>query len=189
MKKALAIFCLVLPIFAFCQTDTVDLKRAKPRLLWSRSVLNTLLTGYNYQKTEDTSAETQVKRHFAEIGFHRTTVSSGYHGPMTFTYGGSVLAALDKSNIVGFRAGVWTSYFLEIGLSATYYTDFKQGNLKITPEIGFGAAGLKLAVGYNIPTFRNKDFEALRYADTQLCINYLIKLRRVKHEEHFDYFR
>jgi hypothetical protein len=185
MKKILAICCLLFPVFAFSQTDSMSVKPTKPRLLWSREVSNTLLTGYNYQTSDDTSASRKVKRNFLEVGFHRTLIASNRHGPATFTYGGSVLAALDKSKIVGFRASAWTSGLIEFGLSTTYYTNFKQGNLKITPELGFGAAGFKLAVGYNIPTFRNKDFDALRYANTQFSINYLIKLKRIKYDARY----
>jgi hypothetical protein len=182
MKKILVICCLLLPVVAFCQKDSVTTKPLKPRLLWSWEASKNLLVGYNYQTNDDTNVSRNVKRHFLEAGFHRTNISFNRHGPATFTYGGSVLAALDKNKIVGFRAGAWLGGLLEFGLSMTYYTDFKRGNLKITPELGLGANRFKLAAGYNIPTFRNKDFDALRYATTQFSLNYLIRIKRISYD-------
>jgi hypothetical protein len=60
--------------------------------------------------------------------------------------------------------------FAAAGLSMVYYTDFKKGNLKIRPELGFGMGRFALLIGYNIPTIENKSFDELRRQNMQVAI-------------------
>jgi hypothetical protein len=62
----------------------------------------------------------------------------------------------------------------------TYFTNFKQGNLKITPQLGVGMGGFRAVAGYNIPTFFNKDFAGLRYSAGQISISYLLPIKTIK---------
>ena len=183
MNKILRLLFILLSVQSYSQnniikTDTIKYD-SRLKSIWRHEISNTLLIGTNYQGN-DTSSEKKASRWYGELGYHKTSINYGRHGPSMITYGISTLISLDKDKIVGFRAGVWTSYLLAAGLHITYYTNFRKGNLKITPELGFGLGGLKLAVGYNIPTFRNKDFESLRYANLQATINYLIKIKTIK---------
>lgn len=183
MYKILKLFFLFLCVQSYGQNNIIRIDTIKYdsrlKYIWRHEVSNTLLIGTNYQEN-DTSSAKKVSRWYGELGYHKTSINYGRHGPSMITYGISTLISLDKDKIVGFRAGVWTSYLLAAGLHITYYTNFRKGNLKITPEVGFGLGGLKLAVGYNIPTFRNKDYDALRYANLQATINYLIKIKTIK---------
>ena len=183
MIKILKLLFLLLSIQSHSQNNLIKIDtikyESKLKAIWRNEISNTLLIGTNYQGN-DTSSTKKVSRWYGEFGYHKTSIYYGRHGPSMLTYGISTLISLDKDKIVGFRAGVWTSYLFAAGLHITYYTNFRKGNLKITPEVGFGLGGLKLAVGYNIPTFRNKDYDALRYANLQATINYLIKIKTIK---------
>jgi hypothetical protein len=165
----------------FSQKDST---RGWLRHLFYYDVSTKLLVGVNNLGNggSDTTA-IYPKGWLAEIGIHKTTSSAGMHGPTTLTYGASVLMNLGKDKLYGLRLGVCMSYLLEVGISATYYTDFNKGNLKITPEIGVGISGVKFAVGYNIPTISNKDFDIMKCADAVITINALIKLKTIKHEQ------
>ena len=183
MIKILKLLFLLLSIQSYSQNNLIKIDtikyESKLKAIWRNEISNTLLIGTNYQGN-DTSSTKKVSRCYGEFGYHKTSIYYGRHGPSMLTYGISTLISLDKDKIVGFRAGVWTSYLFAAGLHITYYTNFRKGNLRVTPELGFGLGGLKFAVGYNIPTFRNKDFESLRYANLQATINYLIKIRTIK---------
>jgi hypothetical protein len=176
-NKIVAIIFSMLPLFAHSQRDSLN------RFMIGKEVNRTLLIGASHQVS---SSLTEQNRWFMEVGLHKTSLFHSRHGPAMYTYGASVLAGMDKNDkIIGFQVGACTSYFYLLGLNMTYYTNFKQGNFKITPELGVGLAGLKLAVGFNIPTFANKDFMALRHADTQFIFSYLVKIKTIKDEKRF----
>jgi hypothetical protein len=154
------------------------------RNLFYYDVSTKLLIGLNNLGNggSDTTA-IYPKGWLAEIGIHKTSTNANRHGPTTLTYGASVLMNLGKDKLYGLRLGMSMSYLMNAGISMTYYTDFNKGNLKITPELGFGIGGVKFAFGYNIPTFGNKDFDIMKRANAVFTFNALIKLKTIKHEE------
>ncbi len=170
------IFLLLSNIKIFSQKDSmVDNKR----YIFYKDVSIKWLIGINQLGNGSDSAASYPKYWLAEIGIHKTKTFAGHHGPTTLTYGASTLINLGKDKLYGFRVGAWTSYLLAVGVSMTYYTDFKKGNLKITPEFGFGIGGFKLAAGYNISTIGNKDFSIIEPANVVITINALIKLKTI----------
>jgi hypothetical protein len=143
-----------------------------------------LLVGANFQGS--TREEHQdISRKYVEVGLHRTlTDYRGRHPPIALTYGLSTEILLDPDPIYGFKVSGWaTAMLFVLGASTVYYTDFEKGNLRIRPEFGVGMHPFKLTVGYNIPTFWNKEFERMRYADLQVTLNLLLKLKTIKKEE------
>ncbi len=139
-----------------------------------------LLLGINLQGSTQVNPEKSLK--YLKIGLHRTVTDfGGRHMPIAWTCGLSTEILLDKSPIYGFKMSTWaTAFFFVAGMSTVYYTDFKQGNFKIRPEIGFGAYPFKLTMGYNIPTIFNKDFERVRRNNMQITLNILLRLKTIK---------
>jgi hypothetical protein len=143
-----------------------------------------LLVGVNFQGSSR-EAHQDINRKYIEVGLHRTlTDYGGYHPPIALTYGLSTEILLDPNPVYGFKVSGWaTAMLFVLGASTVYYTDFEKGNLKIRPELGVGMHPFKLTVGYNIPTLWNKDFERMRYADLQITLNIVLKLKTIKIEE------
>jgi hypothetical protein len=176
-------FYLLFSFFSTHLFSQQDSTMSKLRYRFEIEDSKDLLLGVN-ELSSGNDTISSLKSWLAEIGFHKTsTMFGGRHGPSTYTYGVSALVSFDKEKLIGIRAGGWTSFgFLSVGISTTYYTNFKYGNLKITPEIGMGILGFKLVAGGNIPTINNKDFESMKNARFVLTINYLLKLKTIKHK-------
>ncbi len=112
-------------------------------------------------------------RRYIELGVYKASIFfGGHHGSVVLTHGPSVEIAAEANPIWGLKYGAWISggFPAALSLNVVYYTDFEYGNFKIRPEFGFGVGFLKAVVGYNIPTFWNKDFKRLRRADLQLSL-------------------
>jgi hypothetical protein len=69
-----------------------------------------------------------------------------------------------------------------MGLSVVYYTDFKRGNLKLRPELGFGVGRAGILVGYNIPTINNRAMPELQKQNAQVTfrVGFGVKKKELK---------
>ncbi len=135
-----------------------------------------IVTGINFQTSNyNNSKET---RRYVELGVARSIHLDGYHGPVSMGYYISEEVYFGEKNIYGTKIGVYTHYMFDIGFSAIYYTDLSKGNVKLRPELGLGMGALRIVGGYNIPTFANKSFGALRKSNGQLTVQFLIPVKK-----------
>lgn len=120
----------------------------------------------------------KATRRYFELGLARSVHDYSMHGPVSAGVYLSEEVYLGEKNIYGTKIGAYTHYLLDIGFSMICYTDFSRTNFKLRPEFGLGLGPLRIAGGYNIPTFANKAFAELRKSDGQLTIQYFLPVKR-----------
>lgn len=134
-----------------------------------------LVTGYHLQfNSRKGSGDLQ----FLELGLARMIEQNGRHGPVTMGVYVSEEIYPGKQSIFGTKAGVFLHYMFDLGFSAVYYTDFRNGNFRLRPEFGIGFMGMRAVAGFNIPTIRNKDFYRLQKNYGQISLQLFIKLHQ-----------
>lgn len=183
MKKVITstlFLAFILTIPCFSQVDTGSNLHFEPRQNYRETALK-LLIGGNLQQVYRMDGKEFNRKHI-EIGLHKTLTSFDWHHPSSvITHGISLEVAPGSNTIYGFKYSAWAEvWFFVFGLAGVYYTDFDKGNFKIRPEIGVGMYRFKLSAGFNIPTIRNKDFEALQRSYGQVTLNILLKLKTLR---------
>jgi len=121
---------------------------------------------------------------YAEIGMARSIHIGSRHGPASFgMYVAEEFYFGSNTTVYGTKIGAYTHWLFDVGLAMIYYTDFKKGNFKIRPELGFGMGALRLVAGYNIPTIDNKAFELLKKNNGQISLQFLIPVNKKEEKE------
>ena len=90
---------------------------------------------------------------YGENGIARHSYGTAGHHPWAWALFVSDEFRLDRRFIMGPKVGGWFSggaSALALGINAIYYTDLKNGTLRLRPEIGFGFEHVKVVYGYNI---------------------------------------
>jgi hypothetical protein len=172
MKPVVPVLLVLIYNTSFAQDTTY---RRSPLFYTMRST--DLLIGVHWQGN---SRDDKTLRYY-EIGLAR----GKYISTMESYFGMAVYASEEMyfgrdKNIYGTKIGAWAHWLFDVGASAVYYTDFKRGNFKIRPELGFGAGRLRIVGGYNIPTINNKAFDELRRNNWQASIQTTVGLRKKK---------
>ncbi len=173
-------FLLVLCLVAFTQISS-----AQPdTLLWYHSIPDPewrfqLLLGLNSHFSGADESEGRGRKFF-EVGLHRSLAMYDVHHPSgLLTHGPSVEFSLGDEPLYGFKYGSWLTFWMfSFGLDGVYYTDLRLGDFRIRPMVGFGSTRLRLALGFNLRTFKDKDFDALQQESGQVTLNYLLGLRK-----------
>ena len=178
--STILVLSLFFSIICFSQKDTTTTKSFTPRPAFRETALKLLLGG-NLQQAYKTNGDEYNRKYF-EIGLHKAITSfGGHHPPGSFTHGVSIEIAPETKPIYGFKYSAWAQVWcFVLGIGGIYYTDFTYGNFKIRPEFGIGMYPFKLAVGFNIPTIFNKDFQEIQRAYGQITLNLLLKLKTLK---------
>lgn len=161
----------------YCQGLLAQDSTAKRSLFWGTVRSTDLLLGIHWQG----STKHNKTLCYYEIGIAKGKYISWFEGHSgVAVYASEEMYFSKDKNIFGTKIGAWMHMILDVGLCAVYYTDFQRGNLKIRPELGFGAGRLRFVGGYNIPTINNKAFEALRKNNAQASIQFTVGLRKKK---------
>ncbi|TAE09496.1 MAG: hypothetical protein EAZ95_15930 [Bacteroidetes bacterium] len=197
------LFCLFLALIIASQTYAQKPKKPIIKFrydslgysirIFETHKMRQLLIGYNFQQTK-TPTNPDSTFHYIEIGYNNSTLlsSQGFYNFTTYGLGTEIL--IGKKTIVGFKASAWRAVMplVGLGINGIFYTDFRQGNIKIRPEILFGAQPFKLSFGVNIPFLWNNRFERLKDNWGQITFNALIKTKTVektykRFEKKFDW--
>jgi hypothetical protein len=143
---------------------------------WKRFRKTEIVTGLNFQ-TSDYKGSKETRRYF-ELGVARSIHDYGMHGPVSAGVYISEEVYFGDRNIYGTKLGVYTHYLFDLGMAMIYYTDLDRSNLKLRPELGVGLGALRIVGGYNIPTFGNRQFGALRKSNGQLTMQFLVPVKK-----------
>lgn len=145
--------------------------------LFKREKKIEILTGISWQDNwKDENNDNTLR--YMEIGIAKSIHDYGRHGPVSFGVYACEEIYFGNENIYGTKLGAYTHYLFDLGFSMIYYTDFKRGNFKLRPELGFGIGALRAVAGFNIPTIGNKVIEKLRKNNAQLIIQFLIPVKK-----------
>ena len=175
LKIKLVIIVLMVNAVCYAQADTLQKSRSKRHF---REKSSSILVGLHLQETKNESGN-DYRRKYIEVGLHKTILTDY----AVFTHGLSVEVSPEKRTIVGLKYGGWTNYtFFSLGLNGIYYTDFKQGSFIIRPEFGLGVDRFRFAVGYNVSTFSNDQFNELKDAKGQFMLNVLLRRKLIKRD-------
>ncbi|HEX2631093.1 MAG TPA: hypothetical protein VHM26_18895 [Chitinophagaceae bacterium] len=148
------------------------------RWKWERSVKTELVLGYNWQADWRDEQDSKT-RGYIEVGVGRSIHSSGRHGSAVGGIYASEEIHFGSNNIYGTKLGAYTHFFLfDLGLAMVYYTDFKKGNFKLRPEMGFGMGPVRAVFGFNVPTIDNKAFEELSRHRAQVTVQVMVPLHK-----------
>ncbi|UPL47856.1 hypothetical protein [Hymenobacter sublimis] len=174
----LLLFLFHAPLLALAQVKSESSSLSQTAVA-QQVQLYKLAAGINFQGSSREDQQT-INRRLLEIGVYRMLSTDDLRHPdPVLAYGLSTEFELRRHPIIGFKASAWASvWFMGCGLNTIYYTDFTGGNLKIRPEIGIAGRPFKLTMGYNIPTFGNRSFERMRYADLQINLTVLLTLQK-----------
>jgi hypothetical protein len=159
--------------------DTTAVRRMNP---FYKSFKKTeLLVGINWQG--NTADKTHTLR-YVEVGVARSLHDDSRHGPVSFgLYVSEEMYFGSNTTVFGTKLGSYLHGMLaDFGLAMIYYTDFKKGNFKLRPEIGFGMGPVRLVVGFNVPTINNKAFELLRQNNLQISFQFLIPVAKKEYQ-------
>lgn len=172
-------FTLLLLIFLFAGFIGNTQDSIPKRWRMERSVKTDLVLGYNWQANwrDDDNSNTMG---YIEVGVGRSIHhTGGYHGgPIAGIYISEEIH-FGSTNIYGTKVGAYTHFWLiDVGASMVYYTDFKKGNLKFRPELGFGGGPIRAVFGFNIPTIDNKAFEKLRRQGAQITVQVMVPVHK-----------
>jgi hypothetical protein len=117
---------------------------------------------------------------YIEIGLAKSLHVGSRHGPVSFgVYASEEMYFGTNTTVFGNKLGAYMHGMLaDFGLAVIYYTDFKKGNLKVRPELGFGIGAMRIVAGFNIPTINNKAFELLRRNNGQISIQFLLPVKK-----------
>lgn len=143
---------------------------------YKRYLKTEIVTGYNFQTSEYNGSK--PTRQYFELGIARSIHQQLRHGPVSMGLLLSEEVYLGNRNIYGTKLGMYTHYLFDVGFSVIYYTDFRKGNLKLRPELGLGLGFIRIAGGFNIPTFENGAFPELARSNAQLVIQLLLPIHR-----------
>jgi hypothetical protein len=139
-----------------------------------------LLVGMNWQADWRDENNSQT-RTYIELGLAKAIHDQGMHGDAVAGIYASEEIHFGKKNIYGTKLGAYTHFWLiDLGFAMVYYTDFKKGNFKLRPELGFGAGPVRAVFGFNIPTIDNKAFEELRRHRAQVTVQVMIPVSKKK---------
>jgi len=135
-----------------------------------------LLFGYNFFPQNGNS--------YAEIAWIPYTFDYGSYyshalpGPFTTAYTapniGLELKTSTDNFILGSKIGVSANkYFIATGLHAIHYTDFKNSDFRLRPEIGLNLMATRFVYGYSFPLGSTK----LEHVNSHnFAITYFLKL-------------
>ncbi|MCB0632139.1 MAG: hypothetical protein R2824_20840 [Saprospiraceae bacterium] len=139
-----------------------------------------LVLGYTYLGADHQEKYPELPLRLLEFGYARSWMThGGPHGPFGLIFSATQSWAIHRRFLTSTRVGVGSRAWMgHIGLYLDYYTDFQYGNLKLSPEIGFANHWFKAVMGFNIPTFYNRDFEDLRHAALHLTLAVNVPVHR-----------
>lgn len=88
---------------------------------------------------------------YGELGFGLVNYIQERGIPVAASgYSASVEIAPGNRTVIGPQISGWlTLLIFNVGGSVIYYTDTREGALRLRPELGIGAAGFRLTWGYN----------------------------------------
>lgn len=145
--RALLFFCLfnhALP----AQTPADSLKRPRAHQSLIRREF-AILPGYTYSRG-----------HYLDLCFAQHEYAISGHHPFSWAmYAGSEIR-IDAPRLIAPKIGAWLGGGMAIGCNLLYYTDFKEGSLRLRPEMGIALPVFKLMYGVNIP-LTNKKMESV----------------------------
>jgi hypothetical protein len=96
--------------------------------------------------------------HFIELGIWKTKVTGGNHPIMTGFYAATDFSVNLDRLVVAPKVGVFASLMVVgVGAELCYYTDFKEGSLRLIPSIGIFTPYFKLTANPHI-ILSNKKF-------------------------------
>jgi hypothetical protein len=101
--------------------------------------------------------------HYGEIGFAYNAFGNTGPEPVGWCYFASAEVRIGNKLLAGPKIGAWFgggAAGLALGVNLIYYTDFRDGSLRVRPEVGFGVDIWKVVYGYNIP-LTHSDFEGV----------------------------
>ncbi len=175
MRPLLLLSLLALPCSAAAQGDAPPQAYVTSEPEWHSRILLGLNSHFSYAEEDEGRG-----RRFFEVGFHRSLIAYDFHHPSgLLTHGPSVEISLGDDPLYGFKYSSWLSFWLfSAGLDGVYYTDLSEGDFRVRPMLGFGTTQFRLALGFNLRTFKDRDFDALQKQSGQVTFDYLLGLRR-----------
>ena len=134
-----------------------------------------LLVGASVEGSGEEEGEGRGRRFF-ELGLYRTYTTYDFHHPDPFfTHGLAVEVSPGSEPVYGLRYGAWLGIWMfTAGTHVVCYTDGRRRDLRIRPELGFGARAFKLAMGYNARVYRDAGYRPLQPHSMQLSLSVLL---------------
>ena len=128
--------------------------------------------GYNYSPEKS-----KKKFHLIEIRIQRQNFGYGRHGGFSSLSSGFDIGINTSSFLIGPRAGVILGFGgICVGTDLAYYTDFKNGTLRLIPMMGFGSDRFRITVNPHV-ILTNKNYEPINRGHFNLTIK-MFKLKK-----------